>query len=233
MEEHVIIVDREREPRFLYRSRTNRVVAGVCGGLGEFLGIDPAIIRLIWLMAMFIGGTGILAYIVLALIIPEETREHAQSKTVSPGWGAGWQRSLSQGNLGVLIGLALILLGGVLILDNLGLIPGFVYQIWHLFWRLFWPLMLIILGIVMIVGLGGSSLRLRDRLGGAMPLRRSRDRILTGVCGGIGEYLGIDPTIVRVLWVLGSLMSFGAGALAYLVLTLVMPDADDPLVPRP
>lgn len=53
----------------LYRSNTNKMLCGVCGGLGEYLNIDPTIIRLIW--AIFIcSGPGIIAYFAAALIVP-------------------------------------------------------------------------------------------------------------------------------------------------------------------
>lgn len=54
----------------LYKSNTNKMVCGVCGGLGEFFGIDPTIIRLVWAILGFMGGTGIVAYLIAAVIIP-------------------------------------------------------------------------------------------------------------------------------------------------------------------
>jgi phage shock protein PspC (stress-responsive transcriptional regulator) len=57
-------------------------------------------------------------------------------------------------------------------------------------------------------------------------LRRSHDRLVAGVCGGIAEWLGWDPTLVRLLYVLGSLVSAAfPGVLVYLVLWFVMPKA--------
>ncbi len=56
----------------LYRSRSNRVLGGVCGGIGEYFGIDPTLIRLAWVLFTFVGGSGILAYIICWIIIPEE-----------------------------------------------------------------------------------------------------------------------------------------------------------------
>jgi len=55
----------------LFRSRTNKVICGVCGGIGEYVGVDPTVIRL---LALLLGctGTGLVAYIVAAIIIPEE-----------------------------------------------------------------------------------------------------------------------------------------------------------------
>ncbi|MEN6518472.1 MAG: PspC domain-containing protein [Methanospirillum sp.] len=58
----------------LKRSRTNRMVAGVCGGIGEYLDIDPNVIRLIWVVVTVLtGGVGILAYLLAWLIMPEDT----------------------------------------------------------------------------------------------------------------------------------------------------------------
>jgi phage shock protein PspC (stress-responsive transcriptional regulator) len=56
----------------LYRSRTNRVLGGICAGLGKFLDIDPVIVRLIWAAAILVGGLGFFLYIVAWIIIPEE-----------------------------------------------------------------------------------------------------------------------------------------------------------------
>lgn len=55
----------------LYKSQTNKMICGVCGGVAEYLNIDPTIVRLIWAVLVFAFGTGILAYIVAAIIMPE------------------------------------------------------------------------------------------------------------------------------------------------------------------
>ena len=56
----------------LYRSNTDKKMAGVCGGVAKFFGIDATIIRLIWALAILFVGSGLLLYIVCALVIPEE-----------------------------------------------------------------------------------------------------------------------------------------------------------------
>ena len=56
----------------LYRSKTDQKIAGVCAGLAKYLNVDVTIIRLIWALICLCAGTGVLAYIVCALIIPEE-----------------------------------------------------------------------------------------------------------------------------------------------------------------
>ncbi len=56
----------------LYKSKTNKTIAGVCVGIGEYFGIDPTIIRLIWVAFCLAGGSGILAYVIACFIIPDE-----------------------------------------------------------------------------------------------------------------------------------------------------------------
>jgi len=56
----------------LYKSTRDRKLFGVCAGIAEYLDIDPTIIRLIWVIAVFAFGTGILAYIVAALVMNDD-----------------------------------------------------------------------------------------------------------------------------------------------------------------
>lgn len=56
----------------LYRSKKDKIIAGVCGGIGNYLGIDPVIVRLVWVLLALCGGAGILAYILAWIIIPKE-----------------------------------------------------------------------------------------------------------------------------------------------------------------
>ncbi len=56
----------------LYRSRKQRQVAGVCGGIADYLSIDPTLVRLVWVLLALIGGPGVVLYIILAVIVPEE-----------------------------------------------------------------------------------------------------------------------------------------------------------------
>lgn len=61
----------------LYRSRKNRILSGVCGGIGEYIGIDPVIIRIIWAVLSILGFlfTGIIIYLIMILLIPEEPED--------------------------------------------------------------------------------------------------------------------------------------------------------------
>ena len=72
-------------PRRLYRSRRDRQLAGVAGGMAEYLEIDPTVVRILWILSVFLGGFGILLYIIMAFIVPLDPRG-------MPAPGAGpWQ----------------------------------------------------------------------------------------------------------------------------------------------
>ncbi len=110
----------------LYRSRENRMIAGIAGGLAEYFGVDPVLIRLIWIISIFFGGAGIFAYLIGWLIIPEGNNGPEQQRN-EPGM---------QG-----LGLILIIVGIALFLRYLIPIP---------FARFFWPLALVALGIFLL-----------------------------------------------------------------------------------
>jgi phage shock protein C len=59
----------------LYKSSTDKKIAGVCGGIAEYFDIDPTIVRLLWALISLAYGTGIIAYIVCAFVIPEKPND--------------------------------------------------------------------------------------------------------------------------------------------------------------
>ena len=66
--------------RKLYRSRHDRMLFGVCGGVGEYFSVDPTVVRLLFVLAALIGGHGLLAYLIVALVVPiEPAHERAAS----------------------------------------------------------------------------------------------------------------------------------------------------------
>lgn len=54
----------------LYKSNKNKMLDGVCGGIAEYFNVDPTIIRLAWVLFCALGGSGVLAYIIMAVILP-------------------------------------------------------------------------------------------------------------------------------------------------------------------
>jgi phage shock protein C len=62
------------EPRKLYRSRTQRMVAGVCGGLAEYFNIDTTVIRVLFLVLTLFGGSGLVVYVVMWILVPDASK---------------------------------------------------------------------------------------------------------------------------------------------------------------
>ncbi len=118
------------KPR-LYRSRRDRMLAGVCGGIAEYLGIDAVLVRLITLLLVF-AGVGIPAYIVAWIIIPEEPATDGEIKEEEEVHATRVRK-----NTGILI----IIVGIILLIDQF-------YPNWDLF--KLWPLVLILAGIYLL-----------------------------------------------------------------------------------
>ena len=67
--------DENKEIRRIYRSRKNRMLGGVCGGIAEYFEIDPVLVRLLFVLLLFMGFSGIIIYLVAWLIIPESPNQ--------------------------------------------------------------------------------------------------------------------------------------------------------------
>jgi len=67
----MIMAEKQEKVKRLFRSKKNRILGGVCAGVAEYLGIDPNIVRVIWIVVSLVYGIGLLAYIVMWLLLPE------------------------------------------------------------------------------------------------------------------------------------------------------------------
>ena len=115
----------------LYRSRTNSMIGGVCGGLGEYLNVDPTILRVVAVLLIFADGIGLLAYLIGWLLIPRRSEMEAEVVTSE-------RSELSR----LLPGLALIVIGLIFLVNNL--IPWFRFSY-------LWPVVLIVLGVALLL----------------------------------------------------------------------------------
>jgi len=120
----------------LYRSTTNKVIGGVCGGLGEYFEIDPVFVRIVAVILALATGVGLLAYIVAWIIMPKDIElptEVAALGSSEPVKYSSWNKYLPGM---ILIGLGVILL---------------VQEHWYWFdWEQFWPVALIVVGLFLI-----------------------------------------------------------------------------------
>ena len=73
----------KKEIKRLYKSDTDKILCGVCGGIAEYLNIDSTIVRLIWVLISLHGGMGILLYIIACFIIPEKPKNDGSENTKS------------------------------------------------------------------------------------------------------------------------------------------------------
>ena len=131
----------------LYRSRTNRMLFGVAGGMAEWLDLDPSVVRLIWALLILAGGIGILLYIVGAFVIPEAPvgpvaiGAAPSPGATTPGQPATAPRTGGSGGA-VIFGGILVIIGGWLLLDR--------YVDIDTSW--FMPGALIVVGIALVIG---------------------------------------------------------------------------------
>jgi phage shock protein C len=134
--------------RRLYRSKTDRMLGGVCGGLGIYLGIDPTLIRILFFILIFGGGSGFWIYLLLWALIPEEGE--AQSRDFRRrirSMGDDFATSISQPNpkAGLIVGSGFILLGLFWLVEQLHL-----DWLWWWDFDILWPALLIIAGGVLL-----------------------------------------------------------------------------------
>lgn len=151
----------------LYRSRSDRMVWGVCGGLAKYFDIDPTIVRVIAVLSVFVSGLGILAYIIMAIVIPlegskvttpkETVQENVEEMKETAGELGHEIRSTLVGEEGEseevaklrhrrrnILGIIIIVLGILFLLGSFDLF-------WWFHWGNLWPLILVAIGVLIIL----------------------------------------------------------------------------------
>lgn len=152
----------------LTKSSSDKVIDGVCGGIAEYFGIDPVIIRLIFVILVLMNGFGILLYIVLTIIMPkaekidqmpkETIQENVQEmgerlKEAGEKLGSTISRENRPRKSGhsIWLGLLLILLGTYFLLENLNMLRWFHNMFSWFSMDIFWPLVLIVIGLWLFI----------------------------------------------------------------------------------
>ena len=121
----------------LYRSRKDRMVWGVCGGLAEYFNIDPVIVRLVFVLLIFADGLGVLAYIVMAIIFPSEEKVARPNKSELETIEGATRRNR-------VLGIILIIIGVLILIANF-------FREWWLQWINIWPLIIVGLGLIILL----------------------------------------------------------------------------------
>ena len=140
--------------RKLYRSRTDSMIAGVCGGLAEYFGVDTILVRIAAVvLALTAHGAGLLAYLIFWIIVPQKPiAESIVEAGDTPAVAAGSEDVKTERKNGILfVGAGLIVLGALFLLDNF--VPVLFFSIGKL-----WPVVLIVIGILILrKGAGGDE----------------------------------------------------------------------------
>ena len=154
--------------RRLCRSQSDRMIWGVCGGLAKYFDIDPTIIRIIFVLLIFANGVGIIAYLIMAIVVPlEGSKSTVPKETIKEnveemkGTAAELGQEIRSTFAGEttkteesseihhrrrkFFGITLIVLGVLFLLGSLNLFEWFR-------WSFLWPLILVAIGVIIIFG---------------------------------------------------------------------------------
>jgi phage shock protein C len=145
------------EKKKLYRSADNYIISGVAGGLGDYLEVDATFIRLIFLILALGGGSGIVLYIILAILVPKEAQreipvnrgekvkemvKEAEEKVGDFAEDMGVKLPERKRNRRAMLGIILMIIGGVALWNQI--MPYYIRA------EILWPVILIIVGMVFI-----------------------------------------------------------------------------------
>ena len=129
----------------LFRSRNNRVVAGVCSGLAEYFNIDIALMRVLFVVATICGSFGFWMYVILWIVVPEENiicQGFDDNIDITPKDENTQKYEKKPVNGALIASLILIFIGMVALIDN------FTPIVW--IWKL-WPVLIILVGVVILI----------------------------------------------------------------------------------
>ena len=210
------------QPKKIYRSKVERMIGGVCGGIAEYFNIDALLVRLAWIFATLFAGAGILGYIACLILIPDnpyqETPEKVKQKTSESAkfWG-----------------IFLIIIGALFLLQQTGLFYRFHF--WHIQWQAIFAIAFVGMGIYLLINRQSNSEKETkgdnnntDKAEKKRPFYRiDEGKMLAGVCTGLSAYFDIDVTLIRLLWVFITLTSAGVGIVAYVIAIIALPSIQD------
>jgi phage shock protein C len=156
----------------LYRDEQRKTVGGVCAGLAEYFGVDVSVVRVIFVLAVFLKGVGVVPYIVLWIVLPKKPFNYtdpAHQPGVTPGYNPKYSQPFGDvkvdytvppphlmdlpfspyppvkkaSNAGVIFGVVLIVLGSIFLLDQFDFIPDWDFE-------KLWPVILVAVGLTLL-----------------------------------------------------------------------------------
>ena len=224
-------IEAKADVKRLFKSRRDRIFDGVCGGVAEYLGVPSAAVRIAWVLLLFVNGLGVVLYIASMILTP-----------VNPAHKSLPRTDRKKPSYELLGGLLLLFIGFCILVNWAsdwwgwgfpGLMP---HGWWHpIPGRFFFPGILILAGAALIVKAGKNG---PEKAGGTVPgatrktagqagrvlTRSESEKIIGGVCGGIGRHAGLDPTMVRLLYAfVTAVTGLWFGVVLYAALWIILP----------
>lgn len=212
----------------LYRSKTDKYIGGVCGGLATYTGLESNMIRLLMVISVFVGGIGFVLYIAALLIVSENPNETEPERPERP-----------ETDKTFLWGIIFVSIGAFILLREMDLFDLIFID---LPWSTIWAILLIAAGAALIyrqyqqketqteiaeIDPDAASSNASTSQKSTFDIYRSRsDKKISGVCAGIAKHFNVDPTLVRLGWVVLSIASKGLGVLIYFALVFILPEEE-------
>jgi phage shock protein PspC (stress-responsive transcriptional regulator) len=136
----------EAKPKRIYRSERDKIIAGVCGGLGEYLGIDSVVIRITFVLITLFGGSGVLLYLIAWIVMPtkfdlENNKDYVKENVQELKTKA--REITTNSNSRFILGIILLVVGVGFLLGNFNILRFFSLE-------RFWPVILIVIGFVIL-----------------------------------------------------------------------------------
>jgi phage shock protein C len=185
------------------------MIDGVCGGFAEYLGVQTVWIRIGWALLALAGGIGAVAYLLAMYLFP-------RSESEAPAEPMG-RRSPAP----LVAGVILLAVGILLVLRAVGVLDYGFWGAWDVAWRVLWPLCLVGGGLLLLLVYMRSGTQT-----GTPVTRPAEERMVMGVCAGLGRYLKVDANLLRFLFALLVVLSRGLALLVYVVLGLLTPEGE-------
>lgn len=190
----------------LQRSKSNVVIGGVCSGIANYLGKDVSTIRLIALLTLLFGGLSVVVYLIMAVLMPYEIVLRPISKE---------EKILQRReNFKTVFGGLLMLIGLHYSLSYFGISVTFPHGV-------VFPISIVAIALGIFFLSNNSSINDIAAVNQPEKFYRSRtNRKLMGVCGGLGEYLGVDSSSLRIIFLVSTFLTLGLFAALYLLIGL-------------
>ncbi len=212
--------------RRLHKSSSDRIIDGVCGGIAEYLGVESSVIRLLVVaFSIFSLGGGIIFYLASMLVIPNL---QAPVEDASPDKGRE-KPSSAWSTVTLILGIIVVIIGVSLLFGYYDIF--YVNALWRNFGSLILPIVIILIGGALLFEREKGEKEPSEIHGESLHAgvetkkfaRSVHERKIAGVCGGVAEYFGVDPTVVRLIYVLLVFASFGLAIILYFLCALVIP----------